>query len=322
MSKASPDNANTLNNSLSENGIITDLARLLSSRHWAKGLKLFSRQAARNMLLGNVRSRFRGRGMEFEEVRRYQAGDDIRTIDWKVSARAQGTFTKLFCEERERPCHIIVDQRSPLFFGSTGLFKSVLAAEVAAAVAWAALKGGDRVGGQVIGDYDERDSRAKHSKQSVLRFIHDISELNHALLNATQDATKTTSTLANSLEECKRITRPGTAIFIISDFHDFDANAAKALRNLAKNTDISLFKISDPLEQNLPVFGGIAISDGQQSSMVYVNKNIKQHYQNSVDEKDALLKNIAIQARALFAELSTESDAQKSLINLFTHSRK
>lgn len=320
MSTVTTDPPTALNASLSENGIITDLAHLLSSRHWAQGLKLFSRHAARNMLLGNVRSRFRGRGMEFEEVRRYQAGDDIRTIDWKVSARAQGTFTKLFCEERERPCHIIVDQRSPLFFGSTGLFKSVLAAHVASAIAWAALKGGDRVGGQVIGDYVERDSRAKHSKQSVLRFIHDINELNHTLLNVQQAPSHTKSTLANSLEECRRITRPGTAVFIISDFHDFDTSAAHALRNLAKNTDLSVFNIGDPLEKNLPLFGGIAISDGLQSNKVHVTKSLQQDYQNTVLEKGLLLKDAATQARALYAELSTDKSAQKSLIALFTRS--
>lgn len=325
MSNSTSDNLTMLNPSLSENGIITDLTRLLGSRHWAQGLNLFSRHAARNMLLGNVRSRFRGRGMEFEEVRRYQAGDDIRTIDWKVSARAQGTFTKLFCEERERPCHIIVDQRSPLFFGSKGLFKSVLAAEIASAIAWAALKGGDRVGGQVIGDYDERESRAKRSKQSVLRFIHDINELNHALFLSMRESNhvknSNNSTMSNSLEECRRITRPGTAIFVISDFHDFDTDTAKALSNLAKHTDVSLLKINDALEQDLPIFGGIAISDGLQSSKIHITKALKQDYQNTLSEKDALLKNAATQARALFAELSTDNSARQSLIKLFTHAR-
>lgn len=321
MSNSPSDNLLSQNTSLSENGIITDLTRLLGSRHWAQKLNLFSRHAARNMLLGNVRSRFRGRGMEFEEVRRYQAGDDIRTIDWKVSARAQGTFTKLFCEERERPCHIIVDQRSPLFFGSTGLFKSVLAAEVATAIAWAALKGGDRVGGQVIGDHAERDSRAKRSKQSVLRFIHDINELNHTLFHPNQLVSSNSSTLTNSLEECRRITRPGTAIFIISDFHDFNTDTAKALSNLAKHTDVSLLKINDALEQDLPIFGGIPISDGQQSSKVHVTKALKQDYQNTLSEKDALLKSAATRARALFTELSTDNTARQSLIKLFTHTR-
>ena len=261
--------------------------------------------------------------MEFEEVRRYQAGDDIRTIDWKVSARAHGTFTKLFCEERERPCHIIVDQRSSLFFGSTGLFKSVLAAEVATAIAWAALKGGDRVGGQVMGDLSERDSRAKRSKQAVLRFIHDINELNHTLLQpvATQSKGRSTSTLANSLEECLRITRPGTAIFIISDFHDFDTNSAKALINLSKHADISLLRISDSLEQNLPIFGGVAISDGQQTSKINVTKTLKHDYQMKLSERDVLLKSAATRARALFADISTDRSARKALVKLFTQAR-
>lgn len=312
---------NTDINTLSDNGIVTDLSRMLASRHWAQGLNLFSHHAARNMLLGNVRSRFRGRGMEFEEVRRYQAGDDIRTIDWKVSARAQGVFTKLFCEERERPCHIIVDQRSSLFFGSTGLFKSVLAAEIAAAIAWAALKGGDRVGGQVIGDTIERDSRAKRSKQSVLRFIHDINEANHELLSKPQEQQDTHCTLSNSLEECRRITRPGTAIFIISDFHDFDANATKALSNLSKHTDISLFKISDALEQDLPVLGGIAISDGQHANKVNVTKTLKENYQAQRSQDDVNLKQAATHARALFADINTEKSARQTLLKLFTQTR-
>ncbi|MBT5031007.1 MAG: DUF58 domain-containing protein, partial [Proteobacteria bacterium] len=128
-------------------GIYVDLGLLLSSRGWARDLKLFARQAARAMLLGETRSKFRGRGMEFEEVRQYQPGDDIRNIDWRVSARTGGTYTKLFCEERERPVHIVVDQRNSMFFGSAQRFKSVLAAEVASALAWAALAGSDRIGG-------------------------------------------------------------------------------------------------------------------------------------------------------------------------------
>jgi len=303
------------NQSLSEHGIITDLARLLSCRHWAQGLTLFSRQAAKNMLLGNVRSRFRGRGMEFEEVRRYQAGDDIRTIDWKVSARAQETYTKLFCEERERPCHILVDQRSHLFFGSTTQFKSVLAAELASAIAWATLKGGDRVGGQVIGDNDERDSRAKRSKQAVLRFIHDINELNHRLLEPPQD--HSTSSLANSLEECRRITRPGTAIFIISDFHDFNQGAAKALSDLGKHTDVTLLQVSDAMEEELPVFGNVAISNGVKSSKINVSAKLKSAYQTEREKNHALLKAAATQARALYANIETSQSARDALIKIF-----
>ena len=309
-------------------GIVSDLSRLLRSRHWAQHLKLFSRQAARSMLLGNVRSRFRGRGMEFEEVRRYQAGDDIRTIDWKVSARVGKTYTKLFCEERERPCHILVDQRSHLYFGSERQFKSVLAAELATGLSWAALAGGDRVGGQVIGDYDERDSRGRRSKQAVLHFIHDINEFNQALADpellqhkATAKDASTSgiskSSLAHSLEECRRITRPGTAIFIISDFHDFDQASAKELTNLGKHADLSLLHVVDPLEEQLPLKGAIAISDGENNSHVQLSNKLKQAYQTQLLEQDALLKSAATKARALYKKVPTSQSARDALISIF-----
>lgn len=302
---------------LSEHGIVTDLSRMLSARHWAQGLTLFSRQAARNLLLGNVRSRYRGRGMEFEEVRRYQAGDDIRTIDWKVSARAQGTYTKLFCEERERPCHILVDQRRSLYFGSSIQFKSVLAAELAAGISWAALKGGDRVGGQVIGEYRESDSRARRSKQAVLRFIHDIHELNHELAHSSTTEANNLS-LAVSLEECRRITRPGTAIFIISDFHDFDPAAAKSLSDLGKHADLTLLQVTDKLEQELPNLGNVAISDGKQSSKVNLSNSLTAAYQANISERQNLLLAAATKARALYANIDTSLTARQSLIKLFT----
>ncbi|NND00220.1 MAG: DUF58 domain-containing protein [Gammaproteobacteria bacterium] len=300
--------------------IVTDLPRLLRSRHWAQHLKLFSRAAARNMLLGNTRSRFRGRGMEFEEVRRYQPGDDIRNIDWKVSARAGGTYTKLFCEERERPCHIMVDQRSHLYFGSGLQFKSVLAAELASAIGWAALSGGDRVGGQVLGNYAERDSRARRNKQSVLRLIHDIHELNQLLAihrpNAPTSRGPATS-LANSLEECRRITRPGTAIFIISGFHDFNQPAAKALSNLSKHTDITLLQVVDPLEQELPVVGSVSISDGDQSAKVQLSDSLRQAYLEKLSRHQASLKSAAVRARALYTEISTQQTARQALATIF-----
>lgn len=300
--------------------ISSDLARLLRSRHWAQKLKLFSPQAARNLLFGNVRSRFRGRGMEFEEVRRYQPGDDIRTIDWKVSARAGATYTKLFCEERERPCHILVDQRSHLFFGSRGQFKSVLAAELSSALAWAALAGGDRVGGQVMGDFAERESRARRSKQAVLHFIHNVNELNQQLLEApTQDekVLEHSISIALSLEECRRITRPGTAIFVVSDFSDFDDAAAKALSNLGKHADITLLQVADKIEQELPMIGHMAISDGLSSATVQMSKALKQAYQNDLETRQAKLKSAATHAKALFAQVDTTQTARQALTTIF-----
>lgn len=284
--------------------IHTDLSVLLRSRHRARDLKLFSRQAARSLLFGEVRSRFRGRGMEFEEVRRYQPGDDIRTIDWRVTARTGEPHTKLFCEERERPVHIVVDQRSPMFFGSSLAFKSVVAAEIATALAWAALSGSDRIGGQIISDNEEHDIRAKRNKQAVLKFIHDLHAANHTLPGHTQAI----KPLSSIIEGCRRVTRPGTAIFVISDFHDVDEDTLSSLVKLGKHTDISLIRVYDPMERILPDEQELAISDGEKRLSVALNKDVKQAYASELGHREALLRKAYTRSNALFTEISTEED--------------
>lgn len=239
--------------------------------------------------------------MEFEEVRRYQPGDDIRTIDWRVSARTGKTHTKLFCEERERPVHILVDQRSSMFFGSTRAFKSVIAAEVATIFAWAALAGSDRIGGQIIADNQECDIRARRNKQAVLKFIHDLHNLNCAL----PGDVPATRTLTQMLEECRRLTRPGTAIFVISDFHDIDQETERALMTLGRNTDITLVQVYDPVERQLPNISELAISDGKQRASINMNQDIIESYQQQIERKSSLLKRAAVGARAAFMEIST-----------------
>lgn len=294
-------------------GIYTDAATLLRSRHWARNLKLFSRQAARSMLLGETKSRFRGRGMEFEEVRTYQPGDDIRNIDWRVSARTGGTYTKLFCEERERPVHILLDQRSSMFFGSQRKFKSVTAAELASAIAWAALAGSDRIGGQIIGDGAESDIRARRNKQAVLRFIHDLNEFNQALPGHLE----TSQSLSHMLEECRRITRPGTAIFIISDFHDFDAVCAKSLSLMGRHTDINLLHIFDPIEESLPKTGAVSISDGLQRSSVRLSSSLQQAYLQKIEARQKLLNDSAMRARALYCKINADEEPRTLLNKIY-----
>ena len=304
-------------------GVYVDLGTLLSSRGWARDLKLFARQAARSMLLGETRSRFRGRGMEFEEVRPYQPGDDIRNIDWKVSARAGGTYTKLFCEERERPIHIIVDQRNSMFFGSSQRFKSVLAAEIASALAWAALAGSDRIGGQVVGDYSESDIRAKRTKEAVLRVVRDLVAYNQQLPQTDPDhapnQTKQESkkTIAQVLEECRRLTRPGTVIFIISDFHDFGPAAAKALSMLGRHTDVSLIHIIDALEKQLPFSGQVAISDGNNRSSVQLSARVRASFEEQYQTRQAALLKAATRSRALYTQVATDANPRRTLTQLF-----
>src|SRR5215471_16922821 len=135
-----------------QSGVYADLDELVALQHRAHGFSFLPRQPLPSLLAGRHASRLRGRGLNFEEIRRYQMGDDIRQIDWKVTARTRKTHTRVFTEERERSTLLLVDQRLNMFFGSTKNMKSVTAAETAALAAWRVLSQQDRVGALVFND--------------------------------------------------------------------------------------------------------------------------------------------------------------------------
>ncbi|TQV80994.1 DUF58 domain-containing protein [Exilibacterium tricleocarpae] len=246
---------------LSPSGAYTDIDTLLRLRFAAGELALFARRPSAAVISGQVRTRFRGRGMEFEEVRPYQPGDDIRSIDWRVTARTQAAYTKLYREERERPVFVWVDQRAPMFFGSRGCFKSVLAAHLASLLGWAALNNSDRIGAQVFGDRDHHDIRPRRSKHALLELIHQLHESNHRL--HTPVAPAGGKRLEDMLADARRVSKPGSAVFLISDFHDFTRACEEQLFQLARHTDITLFALADPLESRLPDTTRLTVSDGQ-----------------------------------------------------------
>ena len=130
-----------------DQGVRLTVDELLALRRDALGLDLTSRYRVSSTLAGGYRSKFRGRGMDFDEVRTYQPGDDIRNIDWRVTARTGKPHTKLFKEERERPVFLLIDQSKHLFFGSRNALKSVVAARAASLLVWASINAGSRIGG-------------------------------------------------------------------------------------------------------------------------------------------------------------------------------
>lgn len=278
-------------------GSYTDMARLLGARQLARDIDLFSRKPARARMQGESRSRFRGRGMEFEEARLYAPGDDVRTIDWRVTARTGTAHTKVFREERERPVHILVDQRSNMFFGSQKLFKSVFAAEIASILAWAALEGSDRIGGQIVGDLTETDFRAKRSRHSVLSFIRELHNFNH-MLPATGEPAEEVRDIAAMLTECQRLVRPGTALFVISDFIDFDDEAKRALSMIGRHADITLIRVLDPLETQIPAVGRTRLTDGKQETEVVLDHPTVKRLQSHLKHQNELLVSAASLAKA------------------------
>jgi uncharacterized protein (DUF58 family) len=298
-------------------GAYTSLADLLRCRFAAKDLKLFAHRPARSLLAGSERTRFRGRGMDFEEVRLYQAGDDIRTIDWRVTARTQVPHTKIFREERERPVFMVVDQRSSLFFGSQTCFKSVLGAHIAALLAWAALANGDRLGGLVFGDNQQRDIRPRRSKHAVLDLLHQLQDYNHKLTTPVAAAPlgdNNNINLNQILTDTRRIAKPGCAVFIISDFLDADENTERQLFELARHTDVTLIHLYDPLERQLVSNAPLTVSNGRERiGLPSHNKAFQQAYTQVFESRLAKLTQSCKRLAIGLLSYSTQDDVYKEL---------
>ncbi len=239
--------------------VFASAENLVQLRRGARELRLFPRHTPRSALTGNHQSRLRGRGMDFDEVRPYQPGDDIRTIDWRVTARTGSTHTKLFREERERPVLVVADLRQHMFFGSRKL-KSVTTCEIGATLAWAGLHANDRVGGLVFGPGQHRDIRARRSHHSVLQLIHSLCAASRALQQRQPDD----YTLAAILEHTRRVAHPGFTVVVISDFHDLNEATESHLFQLARHCDVNLSHLSDSHEKELPPPGRYPVTDGRQ----------------------------------------------------------
>jgi uncharacterized protein (DUF58 family) len=244
------------------------------------------------VLAGPNKSNFRGRGIDFEEVRNYQPGDDIRTIDWRVTARTGNAHTKLFREERERPVLVVIDQRSNMFFGSSHCFKSVLAAQLASLVAWSALEAGDRVGGLVFNDREHREVRPRRSRRTVLALLSELASYNQALpLHSSPQE----DSFAVMLSNLRRIARPGSSLFLVSDFRGAgEEHAREHLFQLAQHTEITAIGCSDPMESELPRAGNYAVTDGEQrSELQTADRRLRQRYREQFEgQRESLSRDL------------------------------
>ena len=223
---------------------LDDLIRLNQP---AKSIEL-ARSTARALQSGQYFSAFKGRGMEFDESRPYAHGDDIRSLDWRVTARTGKVHTKLFREERERPVFLSVDLRAPMFFATRGMFKSVLASRLAALIAWSACHHGDRIGGQIFSESGSTEFKPLEGHSAVLRILKGLTERAQSPdpQNLRQNA------LDQALSELNRHIKPGSLAFVISDFRNLGPLGASSLGRLAHQSTVVLIMLSDPIERDLP----------------------------------------------------------------------
>lgn len=281
---------------------------LIQCRHQASQLVLSSRNIKASQS-GAYLSTIRGRGMEFNESRIYQPGDDIRNMDWKVTARTGTAHTKVFSEEKERPVLCWTDFREPMRFATHGVFKSVIAAKAAASIAWAASAQGDRLGGLVFSEHNHHELKPQRGKSNVLHFIKQLEQIqnNQTDNNANQiDAEQ-------ALARLRRVARPGSLVFLLSDFRNLGEKALSHITQLSRHNDIVMFFIYDTLEKSLPSSGQYLIENNNKKLRFSTNNKSQTQYQQHFIDRLESLKSFAIKHRISFIECSTEQDPFKQL---------
>jgi hypothetical protein len=241
--------------------VVTTLKDLMRFEFLVQAGNLLPKHPIYAVLAGRHESKLRGRGLDFEEVRQYVAGDDIRNIDWRVTARTGETYSKVFNEEKERPTFIVADQSTSMFFGSKRFTKSVSVAHVAAISAFYTIKRGDRVGGIVFNEEGIDFMMPKRSKAQVQHFLQCVVNRNEVLPQR-KTIEPNTNLLNTMLQKTQAAITHDYVVLLISDFSNINDETKQYLRNISQHNDVILVHIYDQLDQALPD-GKLILSDGK-----------------------------------------------------------
>ena len=287
-------------------GAYVSLEQLLAIRH-----KTIQGVVGNSKVVGNRAgqklSKIKGRGVDFAETRTYQPGDDIRSIDWRVTARKNKPHTKVFREERERPTLVCVDQCQNMFFGSRIRLKSVAAVEVASRIAWQNLGAGDRVGGIVIGNTQQQVHRPYRTTKAVSRFLAELSQYNQQLIASNQvNQEQIEASLNTGLLQLRRLCKHNYRIFIVSDFSQGASFWRNHIHELARRNEVVLVHISDPLEAALPPSDHYAVTDGAKRLQFYTGDDkLTANYRLAFEQHCEGLKQLALHHNIAYRSIET-----------------
>lgn len=300
--------------------VYVHLQDLIGLQYEAHGFSFLPKYAVHSILSGRHGSKLRGRGLDFDQVRKYIQGDDIRNIDWKVTARVGVTHTKEFTEEKERPVILVLDQSTTMFYGSQKYFKSVVAAHLAALSCWRVLDVGDRVGGLVFDDQKIDYIAPKRDRRSLQRYLSLVTEYNNRLRPAAPEVDNI-NMLNKALVQCAQIVSHDYLVVVISDFYSANKNTLKTLIRMKKNNDVIVAHISDPTEMRID-FSQVVISDGHYQTKINKGKKLKKEY---AELKSNFLKSMQSDFKKYgipFFEMNTLEPATTQLRTLLSNKRK
>jgi uncharacterized protein (DUF58 family) len=289
-------------------GADIDLAGLIALRPEAVHLDIAPRGKVLATRSGGHLSRFRGRGMEFDESRIYQPGDDPRNMDWRVTARSGRPHVKLFREERERPVWLLVDIGPGMRFGTRVAFKSVIAARAAALLAWAAADRGDRVGGLVFDESRHFELRPAARTRGLLPLLKALSE---DPLPGEEGGYPSLSAAAGHLA---RLARPGSLVFLLSDFAGLSEADGAWLARLSAGSEVVLVQVYDPLEAAPPPPGRYPVTDGRRRGLVDTAAEVQRSaWHQRFSDRVSLLEGLGQRHHAHLIALGTHQPVGESL---------
>ena len=242
-------------------------------------------------LAGERVSRQQGRGLNFDSLRRYQPGDDVRLIDWQATARLRSPWIRLYNEERERPVFLIVDQRLDMFFATRGQTKSVAAAKIAGLLAWRSWHDGDRLGSAIFSDTQYSLQKCRSPKSNLPAVLDDVLQYNQQLPERYPDETPASVTLTHVLQHAIQLIPSGSWVAVISDFHDLDAPSEALLAALRRRCEISAFVILDDLHLKLPEQGDLAASYQGREAAFSLSASLKDEIAQSTTSRLSGLQN-------------------------------
>jgi uncharacterized protein (DUF58 family) len=290
--------------------VSVSLPSLLGLHHAAESITLKPGRI-RSGSSGSYLSPFKGRGMEFDEVRPYMQGDDVRTLDWRVTARTGRAHTKMFREERERAVLLWIDLRRPMFFATRGAFKSVRAAQAAAILGWCAVHQGDRLGAMIFSEQDHVELRPKRGTPPLLHFLKQVSA--HPAWHAGKTADNPKA-LNQSLARMGAVVQPGSLIVLLSDFSGIDAQSEAHLAHLARHNELILIDIHDPLEVELPPSGNYRVSDGENFlGVATADIALRTRYHEAYEQQRADLQALCHRHHMTLLPMMTGEDPQDVL---------
>lgn len=262
---------------LHADGVSLSIQQLLYYQAKTSLLNLAPSKTIQSKLAGSYLAKTKGRGMEFDEARHYQPGDDIRAIDWRVTARTGKTHTKLYREEKERPIFVLADMSASMHFGTQLFIKSVQVAHLASLIAWAASDRGDRIGGLIFNQHKHLELKPFTRKKAVLGLLHGLIDM-----HTPEDLSPGPLALSDACARLRRLVHPGSLIFVLSDFQQLDEATKQHLSRISKHSEVIAYSISDPFEHELPDLSSIQrleVTDGVgQQSLVLGEKNVAKAY--------------------------------------------